>query len=199
MLQALKSENVPYVVAPYEADAQLAYLERMNIVDGILTEDSDLLVFGCHNVYLKLDTVSATVTHISRKDFGSPSLCVDSFSLIGWSDAQFRRMAMLSGCDYLPSIPGVGLRTAYQLLKKHKTVEKAVKMLRLEGKKRIPDGYLEAFELAEKVFLHQRVFDPLDRRIAYLAEPDNTLGEEAEKYIGQCVVTPNKYTLRLMT
>lgn len=183
--QALKAENVPYVVAPYEADAQLAYLERINIVDGILTEDSDLLVFGCQNVFFKLDTVSSTVTHIARKDFGCSSLCAESFSLVGWSDTQFRRMTMLSGCDYLPSIPGVGLRTAYQMLKKHKTVDKAVKMLRLEGKKRIPDGYLDSFELAEKVFLHQRVFDPLDRQITYLKAPDETLGEEAEKYIGQ--------------
>jgi exonuclease-1 len=50
LLQALKAEQVPYVVAPYEADAQLAYLEKEGIVDGIITEDSDLLVFGCKNV-----------------------------------------------------------------------------------------------------------------------------------------------------
>jgi exonuclease-1 len=43
-LQASRAENVPYVVAPYEADAQLAYLERVGIVDGLITEDSDLLV-----------------------------------------------------------------------------------------------------------------------------------------------------------
>ncbi len=48
--QALQAENVEYVVAPYEADAQLAYLEREGIVDGIITEDSDLLVFGCRQV-----------------------------------------------------------------------------------------------------------------------------------------------------
>lgn len=49
-LQALRAENVDYVVAPYEADAQLCYLEREGYVDGIITEDSDLLVFGCRNV-----------------------------------------------------------------------------------------------------------------------------------------------------
>lgn len=189
----MKAENIPYVVAPYEADAQLAYLERMNIVDGILTEDSDLLVFGCRNVYFKLDTVKPSVIHIARKDFGSPSLCIESFSLIGWSEAEFRRMAMLSGCDYLPSIPGVGLKGAYTMLKKHKTVDKAVKMLRFEGKKKIPDGYLEAFELAEKVFLYQRVFDPLDRQIVYLSEPNDDLGDEAERYIGQYVPYFSKF------
>ncbi len=49
-IQALKAENVQYVVAPYEADAQLAYLEKEGIVDGIITEDSDLMVFGCKSV-----------------------------------------------------------------------------------------------------------------------------------------------------
>ena len=54
-MQALRAEGVPYVVAPYEADAQLAYLERIGLVDGIITEDSDLLVFGCKNVLFKFD------------------------------------------------------------------------------------------------------------------------------------------------
>lgn len=45
--------NVKYVVAPYEADAQLAYLYKNNFVHGIITEDSDLLTYGCDNVELQ--------------------------------------------------------------------------------------------------------------------------------------------------
>ncbi len=48
--QALRAENIDYVVAPYEADAQLCFLEKEGLVDGIITEDSDLLVFGCKQV-----------------------------------------------------------------------------------------------------------------------------------------------------
>lgn len=185
---------MPYIVAPYEADAQMAYLERVGLVDGIITEDSDLLVFGCRNALFKLDIVQATVVSISHDDFGSPALSSSSsdyaVSLVGWSDAQFRWMAMLSGCDYLPSIPGVGLKTAYQLLKKHKTVEKVVKMIRLEGKKDVPKGYLEAFFLAEKVFLHQRVYDPRLQSLVYLSgkEQEPGLSDEAESYIGRLVL-----------
>ncbi|RKO86085.1 PIN domain-like protein, partial [Blyttiomyces helicus] len=50
LIQALKQANVDFVVAPYEADAQLAYLERSGAVAGVITEDSDLLVFGCKKV-----------------------------------------------------------------------------------------------------------------------------------------------------
>ena len=37
-------------MAPYEADAQLAYLSKEGVVDLIITEDSDLVVFGCRKV-----------------------------------------------------------------------------------------------------------------------------------------------------
>lgn len=32
---------------------------------------------------------------------------------------------ILAGCDYLDSIPGIGIKTAHKLLRKHKSVEKA--------------------------------------------------------------------------
>ena len=35
-----------YIVSPYESDAQLTYLKKIGLVDYILSEDSDLLVFG---------------------------------------------------------------------------------------------------------------------------------------------------------
>jgi exonuclease-1 len=173
---------VPYVVAPYEADAQMAYLERIGLVDGIITEDSDLLVFGCRKVYYKLDTVSATMTSISRSDFAS----VTDVSLVGWSDVEFRAMAILSGCDYLPSIPGIGLKTAWTLMRKYKTVENVVRAVRLEGKKDVPKGYLRAFRLAEKVFLHQMVFSPVEEKLVNLTEiPDEMeRDEEMVAYMG---------------
>ncbi|OSX60823.1 hypothetical protein POSPLADRAFT_1147031 [Postia placenta MAD-698-R-SB12] len=187
-IKALRAGSVPYVVAPYEADAQLAYLERTGLVDGILTEDSDLLVFGCKQVLLKLDVVASTVSCISRSDFASmASGSSGGISLFGWSDLQFRHMAILSGCDYLPSIPGIGLKTAWMLLKKHKTVQNVVRALSLEGKKKVPEGYLEAFQLAEKVFLYQRVYDPTQQMLVHLTNPpnDEEWDAETEAYVGE--------------
>jgi exonuclease-1 len=46
-LQSLKSLGVSYVVAPYEADAQIAYLARRGDVHVVITEDSDLLAYAC--------------------------------------------------------------------------------------------------------------------------------------------------------
>ncbi|RPD69427.1 PIN domain-like protein [Lentinus tigrinus ALCF2SS1-7] len=187
LIKALRAEGVPYVVAPYEADAQLAYLERVGVVDGIITEDSDLLVFGCKKVLFKLDTTTSKVTCISREDFAAvASTSTGGLSLRGWTDAQFRTMAILSGCDYLPSIPGIGLKTAWTLLRKHKTVENMLSALRLEGKKKVPTGYLDAFRLAEKVFLHQRVYDPAQEELIHLTPlpEDEAWDAEKEAYIG---------------
>ena len=36
----------------------------------------------------------------------------------------FRHMCILAGCDYLPAMHGVGVKKAYGLLKKYRTVER---------------------------------------------------------------------------
>ena len=42
--------GVEYIVAPYEADAQLAFLALNGLVSAVITEDSDLLAYGCPRV-----------------------------------------------------------------------------------------------------------------------------------------------------
>lgn len=43
------------IVAPYEADAQLAFLNKSGIAQAVITEDSDLLAFGCKKVQMLLN------------------------------------------------------------------------------------------------------------------------------------------------
>jgi len=123
-IEALKLAGVKYVVAPYEADAQMYYLEHKGIVDAIISEDSDLLVFGCKNLITKLSQFGECV-HICRDDFPR---CKE-LSLAGWTDVEFRCMAILSGCDYLESIPRMGLKTAHRLVRKHKDINKVCSLV----------------------------------------------------------------------
>lgn len=44
------------MIAPYESDAQLAYMFRSGIVDLVATEDSDLVVYGVGKLMFKLQT-----------------------------------------------------------------------------------------------------------------------------------------------
>ncbi|KND87481.1 Exodeoxyribonuclease 1 [Tolypocladium ophioglossoides CBS 100239] len=178
VIQQLKQMGIPYVVAPYEADAQLVYLERQGLINGIISDDSDLLVFGAKRLLTKLDQYGNCI-EINRRDF----CACREVSLTGWTDADFRRMAIMSGCDYLHGLPSVGLKTAYRMLRKCKTPGRVVRMLQFEGK-RISENYLTQFYQAELTFLHQWVFCPTKMELVHLAELDGSRTAEEMPYIG---------------
>lgn len=173
LFDELKRVGVQYIVAPYEADAQLAYLERKGTIAGIISEDSDLLVFGAKRLLTKLDQYGDCI-EINRADF---TAC-KKISLVGWSDADFRRMAILSGCDYLANINKMGLITAYRLIRKYKSVERVVKAVQFEGQFKVPAGYLESFKQAELTFLHQWVYCPLSSQLVMHTEPEEEVKKE---------------------
>ncbi|KFG63855.1 XPG N-terminal domain-containing protein, partial [Toxoplasma gondii RUB] len=55
VISACRSLGVAFVVAPYEADAQLAFLARTGKIAAAVSEDSDLLAHGCQQVLFKMD------------------------------------------------------------------------------------------------------------------------------------------------
>ena len=179
MIDELKKIGVEYIVAPYEADAQLVYLERQGIIQGILSEDSDLLVFGAKCLLTKLDQYGECV-EINRADFAA---CRE-ISLVGWSDTEFRRMAILSGCDYLASINRMGLKSAYRFVRKYKTIEKIIQMLQFDGQYYVPTDYLKKFYRAELTFLHQRVYCPVKKDVVMMAELEKEAQPEDFSFIG---------------
>jgi exonuclease-1 len=122
LIVALKDRKLPFIVAPYEADAQLAYLSRNGLVDVVITEDSDLLPYGARCVLYKLDysTYRGDELNLERlKD--NPDPCLRSFT-----HCMFLSACILSGCDYLPQVRGVGLKSAFQLIGRNKNGRRAI-------------------------------------------------------------------------
>jgi len=55
LMSALRELSIHFIVAPFEADAQLAYMCRLGWVHSVISEDSDLLAYGCPNTFFKMD------------------------------------------------------------------------------------------------------------------------------------------------
>ncbi|KAK9324771.1 hypothetical protein V1517DRAFT_316263 [Lipomyces orientalis] len=180
LIKALEKEGVPYLVAPYEADAQMVYLEKKSLVSAIISEDSDLLVFGCKCLLTKLTDYGECVS-IRRERFSS---CTD-IDLTSFSDALFRHMAIFAGCDYTSGIPNIGLRKAHMYLRRYKSADRALKFMRLEGKITVPPTFMADFERADKTFQYQRVYCPIQMKVVMWNEPEDPLPEQLEYYIGR--------------
>ena len=113
---ALQSQGIEFVVAPYEADAQLAYMASAGHIDGIITEDSDLFAYGCDKPILFKLCPAGTVEELTLG-----RLLRDAGAFEGWTADELRALWVLSGCDFLPSIKGMGFKTALKVIKNHGT------------------------------------------------------------------------------
>ncbi|KAK2642644.1 hypothetical protein Ddye_024407 [Dipteronia dyeriana] len=170
LIQVLRQENVCYVVAPYEADAQMTFLAISKQVDAVITEDSDLIAFGCPRIIFKMDKFGQGV------EFQYSMLPKNKdLSLAGFTEQMLLEMCILSGCDYLPSLPGMGLKRAHALISKFKSYEKVIKHLRYSTVS-VPPLYEESFKKAVLTFQHQRVYDPVNENIVHLSNISDNVG-----------------------
>ncbi|XP_077222595.1 5'-3' exonuclease family protein [Tasmannia lanceolata] len=169
LIQVLKQENVDYIVAPYEADAQMTFLFLNKHVDAIITEDSDLIPFGCSRIIFKMDKFGQGVEFLYSMLPRNKEL-----NFTGFTKQMLLEMCILSGCDYLPSLPGMGLKRAHALVQKFKSYDKVIKHLRYSAVS-VPPFYEETFKKALWTFLHQRVYDPTNEDIVHLSEIPNNL------------------------
>lgn len=108
----LRSQKVQFLVAPYEADAQLAYLYQKKEIDLVLTEDSDLLLFGANKCFFKMDLTGKGL-EIDLNDL--PKCEIFKGNVEDQHDLLLV-CCILSGCDYLESIKGVGFKKAVKLV-----------------------------------------------------------------------------------
>ncbi len=144
----LKENKIDYIVAPYEADAQLAYLSLNELVECVLTEDSDLLVYGCKRALYKLDAFGYG-DEINMEDLEN----VKELSLHSFTFDMLVVNCIMAGCDYLPNIKGIGFKKAHSLVKKHKgEIAPIIKDLKLEGKHTVPSNYEDLFTQAYLTF-----------------------------------------------
>ncbi|XP_032911569.1 exonuclease 1 [Catharus ustulatus] len=183
VIKAARAQGVDCIVAPYEADAQLAYLNKIGMVQAIITEDSDLLAFGCKKVFLKIDKFGNGL-EIDQARLGNCKQLGNVFT-----EEKFRYMCILSGCDYLPSIHGIGLAKACKLLKlaNNPDIIKVIKKMGqyLKTNITVPEEYIQGFTRANNTFLYQLVFDPVNRKLVPLNAYGDDIDPETLTYAGR--------------
>ncbi|OCB85329.1 PIN domain-like protein [Sanghuangporus baumii] len=108
IMTMLRLFGIPYITAPMEAEAQCATLVELGLVDGVITDDSDVFLFGAKRVFKNMFNQSKTVECFLLTDLAR-ELGLDRGTLI--------RLAYLLGSDYTSGLAGVGPVVAMELLR----------------------------------------------------------------------------------
>lgn len=117
LIQALREENITFIVAPYEADGQLANLCHVGAIDMVITEDSDLLCQKIPNLLFKYNWDGEGIL-IQRNDLGSIAKKSRTLCLMDFSTSMLAIMFVCIGCDYCDSLKGIGSVTAQSIVSK---------------------------------------------------------------------------------
>ncbi|KAE9349113.1 hypothetical protein PF008_g7057 [Phytophthora fragariae] len=187
VMNALRAARVPFVVAPFEADAQMVWMCKEGLAAGIVTEDSDVVVYCLtadvsSPVLVKLEdngsaqAVSRSIIHNNSAKASSNALLKKiHFLTSGEKEAtrMFVQVCVLAGCDFIDSLPNVGFATAVKHIfnfrgaPAHLRVQRLVSKLSSSGTK-IPSDFMQQFLKAETIFFHHIVFNPKKRCCEFL-------------------------------
>jgi flap endonuclease-1 len=146
--------GVKYIHAPCEAESLLAILCKDNIVDGCISEDTDILANG---------------GYLFLRNFNSEKNTVEEYCLHGILNnlnityEQFIDMCILCGCDYTGKINGLGPITAHKLISTYITIEKII-----ENNKKfiIPDNF--DYQKARELFknpIDKEIYNGIDKNV----------------------------------
>lgn len=103
----LRLFGLPYITAPMEAEAQCAELVALRLADGVITDDSDVFLFGGTFVYKNMFNNKKYVECFKLSDL-QHDLGMDRTKLV--------QLAYLLGSDYTEGLAGVGPVLAMEIL-----------------------------------------------------------------------------------
>lgn len=140
IIQLFKHLNIPYIRANGEADALIGLLYENKSIDSCLSEDMDILVFGCKKMvkFNKKKIYEYNLDHILNK--------------LNITFDQYIDMCIYFGCDYLQPFAKVDPNTIYENIY-YKTISDFIKNnLISENYKK----YISNFNKAKLVFINSK-------------------------------------------
>lgn len=114
----LEYMGLPWMKAIGEAERACAWLCKWKHVSGVITSDSDILVYP-DTIFIQDVKINKNECTIIRH--------VDVLDQLEFSNDQFKDFCIMCGTDYNDRIPGIGPVKAFDLLQKHSSIEKIAK------------------------------------------------------------------------
>ena len=130
--------GAPFLRAQGEADFLCAALYRAGLVDGVMSEDMDMLSHGVGFLVRGINTYRGLTTYTLETILAGLGLTLE----------QFRELSVLCGCDYCPKLAGVAGIRGLLLLQKHGNLAAVVAAQKTPP----PDNFLVEAERAVRIF-----------------------------------------------
>ena len=111
--QLLTHFGIPFLDSPSEADAQCGFLCQKKLVDAVITEDSDLFLFGANCVYRNV--FGSTNKHANKRGIEEYNMA-NIEKVLGFKRWHLIQLALLLGSDYTDGIHQVGPVIATQVV-----------------------------------------------------------------------------------
>ena len=108
--ELLTAFGIPWVPAPADAEAQCAYLCQHGLVDGVISDDSDTLIYGSPIVFRHLYLGDSTVE-------------IFNLASLGFSQDELVSLALLLGCDFTEGVRGIGPVNATEIVRHYAGLE----------------------------------------------------------------------------
>lgn len=141
--ELLRIMGIPYVDAPEEADSELSYLCRENMVYAVLTEDMDILTFGSPRIIRNLFSNKKNPIEIELNT---------TLQKLNINYEEFIELCILFGCDYCQHLNNIKISKLYDTYVKFKSIDKTINKLKSEGYN-IPDAFSVEYNDAKDYFL----------------------------------------------
>lgn len=156
--ELLDMMGIPYINAPEEADSECAYLAKNGFVEGVLTEDMDILTFGSPKIIRNLTSHKIQTTEIDLNKI---------LTHLKLTQEEFIEFCILLGCDYCNGLSEMKPNVIYNYYVKNKSIEKTLDEMK-KDKINIPDEII--YEETKKYFLNPSVEEVTEKDIL-LREP----------------------------
>ncbi len=178
--------GIPVVQAPSEGEAQAAYMTLKGDTEYTCSQDYDSLLFGSPKLGRNLAITGKRKLPGRNVYIDVKPEVIDlnkNLKRIEITREQLVDIAILVGTDYNEGIKGIGAKKAYNLIKKHGSIDEVLKNLNVE---------IDNLNEIREFFLHPPVTDEYDLKfskpdsdgiIEFLCESHDFSKERVEKAV----------------